>query len=149
MDFPKIQAAQGMGELLYQQSQLLMKWMQNDPYLIITPTLPTGTQERSSTESSSPDSTDLGNTDGLGNTGSTTLPVNSPVDRTSQTETCQVLIETQVPNPLNKFIHIYSDDEILEPSHESPMHVQEEKCPKKFSSPEPKFQDKEALQKET
>ena len=26
-DFPEIQVAQGMGELLWQQSQLLMKWM--------------------------------------------------------------------------------------------------------------------------
>jgi hypothetical protein len=93
-DFPEVQAAQGMGALLYQQSQLLMKWMQDDPYLIIMPALPTGTRERSPTVSSGPDSTDLGNTDGLGNTGSTTSSVNSPVDRTSQTETGWVSIET-------------------------------------------------------
>jgi hypothetical protein len=148
-DFPEVQAAQGMGELLYQQSQLLMKQMQDDPYLIITPALPTGTRERSPTESSGPDSTDLGNTNGLGNTGSTTSSVNSPVDRTNQTETGQVSIETRAPNPLSKLIHIYSDDESPEPSHDSPVRVQEEKGPEKVSSPEPKVQDKEVSQKET
>jgi hypothetical protein len=93
-DFPGVQTTKGMGALLYQQSQLLMKRMKDDPYLIIMPTLPTSTQGRSSSVSSSPDSTDLGNTFGLGNTRSTTSSVNSPVDRTSKTEIGQVSIET-------------------------------------------------------
>jgi hypothetical protein len=148
-DFPEVQATQGMSEILYQKIQLLMKWMQDDPYLIITPTLPTDTQERSPMDSSGPESTNLGNTDGLGNTGSTTSSVNSPVDRTNQTEVGWVSIETRAPNPLSKLIHIYSDDESPEPSHDSPVHVQEEKGPEKVSSPEPKVQDKEVSQKET
>jgi hypothetical protein len=110
-DFPEVQATQGMGELLYQQSQLLMKWMQDDPYLIITPALPTTTQEEARRSQAAPIPQNLGNTNGLGNTGSTTSSVNSPVDRTNQTETGRVSIETQAPNPLSKLIHIYSDDE--------------------------------------
>ena len=113
--------------------------MQDDPYLIIMPALPTGTRERSPTKSSGPDSQDLGNTDGLGNTGSTTSLVNSPVDRTSQTKTGRVSIEIRVPNPLRKLIHIYSDDKSPEPSHDSPVRVQEEKGPEKVSSPKAKF----------
>jgi hypothetical protein len=54
-----------------------------------------------------------------------------------------------VPNPLSKLIHIYSDDEIPEPSHDSPVRVQEEKGPEKVSSPEPKVQDEEVSQKKT
>jgi hypothetical protein len=40
-DSPEIQVTQGMGELLYQQSQLLMKQMQDDPYLIVRPVIST------------------------------------------------------------------------------------------------------------
>jgi hypothetical protein len=69
--------------------------------------------------------------------------------RTNQIETGQVLIQTRVPNPLSKLIHIYSDNETPEPSHDSHVHVQEEKGPKKFSSPKPEDQEKEVLQKET
>jgi len=138
-----------MGAVLCQQSQLLMKQMQDDPYLIIMPALPTGTRERSPTVSSGPDSTDLGNTDGLGNTRSTTSLVNSPVDRTSQTETDLVSIEARAPNPLSNLIHIYSDDESPEPSHNSPLRVQEEKGHEKVSSLEPKVQYEEVSQKKT
>jgi hypothetical protein len=40
-DSPEVQVEQGMGGLLWQQAQLLMKWMQDNPDLIITPRLPT------------------------------------------------------------------------------------------------------------
>jgi hypothetical protein len=148
-DFPKVQYAQGIGALLYYQVHLLMKWMQDDPFLIITPALPTGTRGRIPMASSDSDSTDLGNTDRLGNNGSTTSPVNSPMDRTSQIETGSVSIETRAPNPFNKLIHIYRDKEISKPSHDSPMRVQEEKGPEKVSSLEPKVQGEEVLQDKT
>jgi hypothetical protein len=137
-----------MGELLYQQSQLLMKRMQDDLYLIITPALPTGIREGGPTEPSSPGSINPGNTNGLGNPESTTSSVNSPVGGTTQPETGWVSIETQAPNPLSKLIHIYSDDESPEPSHDTPVRVQEEEGPEKTSSPEPEVQDKEVSQKE-
>jgi hypothetical protein len=60
-----------------------------------------------------------------------------------------VSIETQAPNPLSTLIHIYSDDESLEPARGSPVRVQEEEGPEKTSSPEPEVQDKEVSQKET
>jgi hypothetical protein len=53
-----------------------------------------------------------------------------------------------VPNPLTKFINVYSDDESLEASQRTPMHVQEEKEPKKTSSLEPEVQTYEVPQKE-
>jgi hypothetical protein len=59
-----------------------------------------------------------------------------------------VSIETQAPNPLRKLIQVYSDDESPEPSHGTPVHVQEEEGPERTPSPEPKVQDKEVSQKE-
>jgi hypothetical protein len=97
-----------------------MKRMKDNPYLIITPRLPTGTQEGSPTEPSDPDSSNLGNKNESDNLESTTSLVNSPVGGTTQPETGWVSIETHVPNPLSKLIHKYSDDESLEPSHNIP-----------------------------
>jgi hypothetical protein len=59
-----------------------------------------------------------------------------------------VSVETRAPNPLRKIITIYSDDESPESSHDTPMHVQEEKGLEKTSSPEPEVQTKEVPQKE-
>jgi hypothetical protein len=60
-----------------------------------------------------------------------------------------VSIETQAPNPLSTLIHIYSDDESLEPARDTPVCVQEEEGPEKTPSPEPEVQDKQVSQKET
>jgi hypothetical protein len=38
-----------------------------------------------------------------------------------------VSVETSVSNPLTKFINIYSDDESLEASQKTSVHVEEEK----------------------
>jgi hypothetical protein len=149
-DSPEIQVAQGMGELLWQQSPAANEVMQDNPYLIITPRLPTDIQEGGPTEPSDPDFINLGNTNGSdGNPESTTSPVNPPVGGTTQPETGRVSVETQAPNPLSKLINIYSDDESPESSHDTPVHVQEEKGPEKTSSPEPEVQTKEVSQKET
>jgi hypothetical protein len=60
-DSPEIQVTPGMAELLYQQSQLLMKWMQDDSYLIVTPALSTSIQSVP-TEPSGPGSLNPNNT---------------------------------------------------------------------------------------
>jgi hypothetical protein len=146
-DLPEDQAAQEMGALLYQQGQLLMKRMQDDPYLIIRPAIST-TIRSTPTESSGPGPMNPDNTNGLGNPESSTSSVHSSEGGTTQTETGRVSIETQAPNPLRKLIHIYSDDESPESSHDTPVHVQEEGGPEKTSSPEPEFQDQEVSQKE-
>jgi hypothetical protein len=59
-----------------------------------------------------------------------------------------VSIETQAPNPLGNITHIYSDNESSEPYHDTPACVQEEKGPKKTSSPDPEVQEKEVSQEE-
>jgi hypothetical protein len=148
-DSPEVQVVQGMGGLMWQQAQLLMKWMQDNPDLIITPRLPTDSPEGSPTEPSGPDFTNLGNTNGSDDPESTTSPVNSPVGGMTQPETGRVSVETCVPNPLSKLITIYSDDESPESSHDNPVRVQEEKGPEKTSSPEPEVKTKEVPQKET
>jgi hypothetical protein len=53
-----------------------------------------------------------------------------------------------VPNPLSKFINIYSDDESQEESQRTPVRVQEEKGPEKISSPKLEVQTQEVPQKE-
>jgi hypothetical protein len=121
--------------------------MQDDPYLIIRPAIST-TIQSIPTESSDPGSTNPDNTNGLGNPESTTSSINPSEGGTTQPETGRVSIETQAPNPLSTLIHIYSDDESLEPSHGTPVHIQEEEGPEKTSSPEPEVQDKEVSQKE-
>jgi hypothetical protein len=65
-DLHEDQAAQDMGALLYQQGQLLMKPMQDDPYLIIIPTIST-TIRSASIESSDPGPMNPDNTNRLGN----------------------------------------------------------------------------------
>jgi hypothetical protein len=147
-DLPEDQNTQERGALLYQQTQLLMKWMQDDPYLIIRPMIST-TIQSIPTESRDPSSIVPDNTNGLGNPESTTSSINPLEGGAAQPETGRVSIETQAPNPLSTLIHIYSDDESLEPAHDTPVWVQEEEVPKKTPSPEPEVQDKQVSQKET
>jgi hypothetical protein len=99
-------------------------------------------------ESNDPGSTVPDNAHGLGNPEPTTSSIDPSEEGTTQPETGQVSIETQAPNPLSTLIHIYSDDESLEPAHDTPVRVQEEKGPEKTTSPEPEVQDKQALQME-
>jgi hypothetical protein len=105
MDLPKDQDAQEMGALLYQQGQLLMKRMQDDPYLIIRPMI-SNTIRSALTESSSPGPMNPNKTNGLGNHESSTSSVHSSKGETTQTKTGRVSILTQVPNTLRKIIHI-------------------------------------------
>jgi hypothetical protein len=55
-NFSEVQDIQGMGGLMYQQAQLLMKQMQDNPDLIIVPKLPTEIPEESPAGVSDPDS---------------------------------------------------------------------------------------------
>lgn len=129
--------ARECGALLYQQAQLLMKRMQDDPYLSIRPAIPT-TVQSVSMESSGPDPTSLDNTNGLGNLESMTPPIDSSDGGTTQPETGRLLIETQAPNPLSTLIHTYSDDKNPECPSGTLVHIQEEVGPKKTPSPSPK-----------
>jgi hypothetical protein len=52
----------------------------------------------------------------------------------TQPEIDQVSIETQVTNPLSTIIHIYIDDESLDPSLYTPVRVKEEESPEKTPS---------------
>jgi hypothetical protein len=125
-----------------------MKQMQDDSYLIIKPTIPTGIREGGLSEPSGPNSINPGNTNGSGNPESTTSWVSPLVGGTIQPGAGQVSIEKQVPNPLRKIIHIYSEDKSPEASNDIPVCVQEEKGLENTSSLEPKVQDKDVLQEE-
>jgi hypothetical protein len=124
-----------------------MKEMQDEPYLIIRPMISI-TDQSVPTESSNPGSTVPNNTNGLGNPESTTSSINPSEGGETQPETGWVLIETQAPNPLSTLIHIYSDNESLEPSRDTLVCVQEEEGPEKTHSPEPEVQDKQVSKKE-
>jgi hypothetical protein len=89
-----------------------MKRIQDDPYLIIRPVIST-TIRSAPTESSGPGSINPDNTNGLGNPESIASSINSSKGGITKLETGRVSSETQVPNPLRKLIHIYSDDESL------------------------------------
>jgi hypothetical protein len=99
-------------------------------------------------EPSGPDFINLDNTNGSDDPESTTPPANSPVGGMTQPEIGRVSVETSAPNPLTKFINVYSDDESLEASQRTPVRVQEEKGPEKTSSPAPEVQTQEIPQKE-
>jgi hypothetical protein len=122
-------------------------WDILDP--IRLPRISTHSPEEIPTEPSDPDFINLDNTNGSDDPESTTPPANSPTGMTTQPEIGRVSVETSAPNPLTEFIHVYSDDESLEASQRTPMHVQEEKGPEKASSPELEVQTKEVPQKET
>jgi hypothetical protein len=94
------------------------------------------------TESIGPCSLNPDNTNFSNNPGSPTTLVNSQEGERIPAEIGRVSIETQAPNPLSKLIQVYSDDENPEPSHGSPVHVQEEECHEKTASPKPEAQDK-------
>jgi hypothetical protein len=147
-DLPKDQTAQERGALLYQKTQLLMKRMQDDLYLIIRLSIST-TVQSVSTESIDPGSTVPDNANGLRNPESTTSSINLSEGTETQPEIGRVSIEAQEPNSLRILIHIYSDDESLEPAHDTPVHIQEEEGPEKTPSPKPEVQDKKVSQKET
>jgi hypothetical protein len=63
-----------------------------------------------------PDFMNLGNVNGSNDPESTMLPAGSSTVVTNQPKTIQVSVETSVPNPLSKFINIYSYDESSEGS---------------------------------
>jgi hypothetical protein len=75
-----------MGGLMYQQAQLLMKWMQDNPDLIIVPKLPTENPEEIPAGASDPDSINPGNNNGSNNPDSTRPPVGLPAGATIQPE---------------------------------------------------------------
>ena len=79
----------------------------------------------------------------------TTSQVGSPMGVSAQPETVEASQRTYTSNPLSEFIRIYDEDESLEESLGTHVHVEEEKGPEKTSSPEPKVKTKEVLQKET
>jgi hypothetical protein len=141
-DSPEVQVEQGTGALLWQQAQLLMKQMQDNPDLIITPRVPTDIREGGPTEPGNPYFTNLGNINGSDGSESTASLVRPPAGGMTQPETGKVLFGTCVPNPLSKLINIYNDDEIPESSHDTPVHVQEEKGSEKTSSLSSKFKQK-------
>jgi hypothetical protein len=132
----EVQMAQESGTLLHKQAQLLMKQMQDDPYLAISPGIPTSVQSVT-TGSSGPGPIGPDNTNGLGNLKSMTPPIDPSEEGTTQPKTGQVSIETQAPNPLSTLIHIYNDNEILEPPSGTPICIQEESGPEKTPSPSP------------
>jgi hypothetical protein len=65
----------------------------------------------------------LNNSRGLGNPEPTTSPIDPSEEGTTQPEAGRVLIWTQVPNTLSTLIHIFSDDESPEPTHNTPVRV--------------------------
>jgi hypothetical protein len=81
-----------------------MKRMHDNPYLIITPSLPNDIRGGGPTEPGDPDFTNLGNINGSDGSESTASPAR-PL--TTQTEIGQVLVETRTPNPMRKLINIY------------------------------------------
>jgi hypothetical protein len=125
MDFFEVQTAQGMGGLMYQQAQLLMKRMQENPDLAIWRRPPTDNPKESPTGASYPESISLSNINGSGNPDPTVLSVRLLAIVMTQPEMDHILVKTRAPNPLRNFINIYSDDERSESSHNTPVHVQE------------------------
>jgi hypothetical protein len=126
-----------------------MKQMQDNPDLIITPRLPTDIREGGPTEPGDPDFTNLANINGSDGPESNASPKRPPAGGTTQLKTGRVSVGTRMPNPLRKLINIYSDNEISDSSHDTPVCVQEEKGSEKNSSLKPKVQTKEVPQKET
>jgi hypothetical protein len=141
IDLLEDQAAQERCTLLYQQTEILMKWMQDDPYLFIGPAV-SNTIQSVLMDSNDPRSTVPDNAHGLGNPEPATFLIDPSEEGTTQPEIGWVSIETYTPNPLSTLIHIYNDDKSLEPAYDTSVRVQEEKGIEKTTSPKPEAQDK-------
>jgi hypothetical protein len=67
-----------------------------------------------------------------------TMPqAGSPLGVSAQSKTVRVSVGTSAPDPLHKLINIYDDEESLEVSLVTPVHIVEENEPEKTSSPAP------------
>jgi hypothetical protein len=86
MDLSEVQNVQGMGGLMYQQAQWLMKQMQDNPELIIVPKCLTKSPEEIPAGASGPDSINPGNNNRSNNPDSTRPPVGLPAGATIQPE---------------------------------------------------------------
>jgi hypothetical protein len=82
----EVKSVQGMGGLMYQQAQLLMKQMQDNLDLVRWTRPPTDNPEESQTGSSGPGLTNLDNISGSDNAESTMPSAVSPVGVTTQPE---------------------------------------------------------------
>jgi len=89
--FPEDQTAQESGALLYQQSQLLMKRMQDNPHPAISPEISV-TVQRVPTEPSNPGLTVVNGTNGSGNPESMISLIDLSREGTTQPETGRVSI---------------------------------------------------------
>jgi hypothetical protein len=113
------------GTLLIQHAQQVMDLASNDVTLFSS--VQTSNPEESPTGVRSSEITDPGNINDSYDPKSTMSPADSLAGMMIQSESDRVLVETSAPNPLTEFINIYSDDQSLEASLETSMHVEEEK----------------------
>jgi hypothetical protein len=95
--------------------------------LALLSSVPTSNPEESPVGVDSSELTDPSNINGSDEPKSTLPPADSSAGVMTQSKLGQVSVETNVPNPLSKFIDIYSDDESPEASHKTSVHVEEEK----------------------
>jgi hypothetical protein len=86
-NFSEVQVVQGMGGLMYQQAQMIMKQMQDNQTLLDGQGLPTDNLEESPAGPSDPDFMNLDNINGSDNPESTMPPTGSPVGVMTQPET--------------------------------------------------------------
>jgi hypothetical protein len=111
--------------LLIQHSQQMMDLASNDPTLLSS--VPTNNQKESLAGVGGSKLTDPGNINGSDDPKSTLLRADSPASMKIQSELGWVSVKKSAPNPLTKFINIYSDDEILEVYHKTSILIEEEK----------------------
>jgi hypothetical protein len=117
--------ARERGTLLLQHAQKIMDLALNDSALLSS--IPTSNLEESPIGVGGSELTDPSNINGSDDPEFTLSPVDSPTGMTTQSKSGQVSIETSAPNPLSEFIDIYNDDESLEASQKTCVHVEEEK----------------------
>jgi hypothetical protein len=98
-----------------------MDLVSNDPTLLSS--ILTSNPEESPTGVGVSNLIELGNINGSDDPESTLPPTNSPVGAMNQSNLSRVSVEISAPNPLSEFIDIYNDDESLEASQKTFLHV--------------------------
>jgi hypothetical protein len=126
---------------LLQHAQQIMDLALND--LTLLSSVPTSNPEEGPIGVGSSELTDPGNINGLDDPESTLPPANSPAGAMNQSKLGRVSVETSAPNPLSEFIDIYNDDESLEASQKTSVHVGEEKGAKEKTPLVPDVQSQE------
>jgi hypothetical protein len=127
--------------LMIEQAQWIIDQLQDDLDLTSMTSLPDDNPDESEVGLGGPQFIDIDQIIGLDNPKFKTPSARSSTGVSAQPKTVRTSRRESAPNPLSELIKICDDDESLEVSVMTPVHIKEEKKTEKTSPPVPDAQD--------